>query len=329
MAYDGTNDYSQIDVTRPASTEEANVTPAAIQEIKRVAEAVMEKEHNSDGTHQAGIITTSYIADSAITTDLIADGAVTAAKLGAGIDGSTILSAGSVGTTELADGAVTSAKIATGAVGSTQLAASSVTPSKIGGGTLGTFLIGQSDGSFSLLALSGAISVNPTTGNVTIPASVSVPMAILQDLKSDGTDGGTFTSGSLVRRDLNSVNDPESIITGFSANMFSLGIGKYMIWAEAPAYVTGDHQAVLYDETSSAIVLSGGNSSNGNSSPATSKSTVTGLIDTTAASGNTQFSIKHQCSVTEATDGLGKHSSFTVAQEVYTQVMIIQIQAGA
>lgn len=324
MAYDGTNNFSQWDVTRPANTEIGDVLGIAIQEVKRVTQAVVELEHNSDGTHQAGAIISSYIADGAVGTDQIADGAVTAAKLGTGITGSDVLADGTVGTAQIAAAAITTSLLATGAVTTAKIAANAVTAGQLGGATAGQIPIGQSSGGFLFLALSGALTVAPTTGVVTLTNPISLEIAVLQEIQADGVDGGTFTSGSLVRRNLNSSADPGSIIS-LSANKFTLQPGKYIIWAEAPAYVTGDHQALLYNETDSAIQFSGGSCSNGNTNPQTSKSTVTGLIDLSTATGGTQFSIQHQCSVTEATDGLGKHSSFTVANEVYTQVLIIKI----
>lgn len=325
MPYSGTNNFSQWDTSKPAGTEEGNVLAPAVQEVKRVTQAVVEKEHNSDGTHTTGAIVTGYIADAAISTVKIADGAVTSGKLAAGVIGTTAITDGSVTTAKIATGAVTATQIAANAVGTAQLASSSVTVAQMGGATsAGQVLIGQAGGGFLQLVLSGALSVNATTGAVTLNNPISIDIAIIQDIKSPATDGGTFTAGSLVVRDLNSISDPSALVT-ISANKFMLPIGKYIIWAEAPAYVTGDHQAIIYDETNAIIKLNGSSCSNGNSDPTTTRSTITGFIDLSAASTPTQFSVQHQCSVTQATNGLGKASSFTVAQEVYTQVMVIKI----
>lgn len=327
MAYTGTNNFSQWDITKPALTEKGqDCLSQSITEVKRVTQAVVTKEHGTDGTHGTGVIVTGYIADSAITTVKIADGNVTAAKLGALAVGTAAIGDGTVTTAKIADNAVTTGKLADSAVGTTQIADASVTSAKLGGADApGVFLIGQSGGGFLQLALSGGISVNATTGAVTLNQDV-IKIATIQDLKADGVDGGTFTSGSLVRRDLNSVNDPGSMIVALSSNKFTLGFGHtYMIWAEVPAYVTGDHQAVIYDETNSAVLLPGSNCSNGNGSPVTTRSVIMGYIDLSAATANNQYSVQHRCDTTEATDGLGKHSSFTVTNEVYTQLMIIQI----
>lgn len=326
MAYDGTNNFSEWDVSKPGLTELGNILGIAIQEAKRVTQAVVTKEHGSDGTHAAGVIVTGYIADDAVTTAKIVDGAVTSAKLAAGAVGTGQIGAGSITSTQLAADSVTATQIAAGAVGTSEIAASAVTVAKMGGATSGVFLIGQAGGGFLQLALSGAISVNATTGVVSLANSNAVSIATIQDLKADGTAGGTFTSGSLVRRDLNSLNDPSALLVSLSANIFTLPFGgKYMFWAEVPAYVTGDHQAVLYDETNAAVKLPGSNCSNGNSSPDTSRSVIMGYIDLSTATANVSYSIKHQCSVTEASDGLGKASSFTVTSEVYTQAMLIKI----
>lgn len=325
MAYDGTNNFSQWDVTRPAGTELGDILAIAIQEVKRVTQTVVENEHNSDGSHKTGFIVSGYLAAGSVATAAIADGAVTAAKLAANIVNSSALADGAVGTNQLADGAVSTAKIAVNAVGNSQIANSAVTSGKLGGGVTGGFLIGQAGGGFLQFALSGALSVDPTSGVVTLTTPISTDIAVIQDIKADGTDGGTFTSGALRLRDLNSLNDPAGFVVALSGNKFTLPIGKYVLWAEVPAYVTGDHQAIVYDETNSVIKLSGSSCSNGNLAPLTSRSVIMGYLDYSMASSDTQLDIQHQCDTTEATDGFGKASSFTVANEVYTQIMIIKI----
>lgn len=323
MAYDGTDNFSQWDVTRPAGTEIGDVLGIALQEVKRITQAVVELEHNSDGTHQNGSIIQAYLADAAVGTDQLADGAVTAAKLATGIVSGSIIADGAVGTTQIEDAAVTTAKIANLAIGTALIAGAAVTPAKMGGATANQILVGQTGGAWNAVTLSGGATID-NTGVLTIVNPIAVDVAILQDIKADGTDGGTFTSGALQTRDLNSLNDPASFVA-LSGNKFTIPVGKYIIWAEVPAYLVGDHQAVLYDETNAVIKFSGSSSSNASTDLHTSRSVITGYLDLSSAGAPTQFSIKHQCSTTEATDGFGKHSSFTVAQEVYTQVMLFKV----
>lgn len=324
MAYDGTDNFSQWDVTRPANTEQGNVLGVAIQEVKRVVQAVVELEHNSDGSHQAGSIVQSYIANDAVGTDQIADGAVTADKLAANIVDSGSLADGAVGTTQLADDAVTNAKLAANAVETTSIANSAVTPTKLGGATAnGQILVGQVAGGWNAVTMTGDATISET-GVVSLASVLAIDVAIIQDIKNNGVDGGTFTSGSFVTRDLNSLSDPGSLIS-LSANKFSIPPGQYIIWAEVPAYVTGDHQAILYNETASFLALSGSSSSNASTDLIASRSIITGFMDLSTSTDPTQFSIKHQCTTTEASDGFGKASSFSGATEVYTQVMVIKV----
>ena len=71
-------------------------------------------------------------------------------------------------------------------------------------------------------------------------------VAILSDVKSSGTAGGSFTSGSWVDRTLNTEVDPESFVTFSSSNdYFALESGTYKINWSAPAHAVDSHQTKL------------------------------------------------------------------------------------
>ena len=96
-------------------------------------------------------------------------------------------------------------------------------------------------------------------GGVTFASPVGLfsSYAIIQDQKSDTTEGGGATSGSWQKRDLNTeIADPDGIVS-LSSNQFILGAGNYYIKWTAPGYKVERFQSRLYDATNSAVVGKG------------------------------------------------------------------------
>jgi hypothetical protein len=146
-------------------------------------------------------------------------------------------------------------------------------------------------------------------------------IAVLEDQKTSGTDGGTFTNGADQTRTLNTeVSDPDGIVS-LSGNQFTLGAGTYILQWRAPAFRVNPHQSMLYSVTGSAVVQRGSSefTDDGNSN-ATNNSSGTALVTT---GGSTTYEIRHRCQTTRATDGFGRANTF--GTQVYTRVLIIKI----
>lgn len=131
---------------------------------------------------------------------------------------------------------------------------------------------------------------------------------IIEDQKSSGSQGGTFTSGSMQTRTLNTkVYDPGSICT-LASNKFTLPAGTWYIEWIAIANQVGYHQSELYNVTDAVSVKTGTNGySNGGADYCTNQSQ--GATVVTIASPK-DFSIRHQSTGTRATDGFGYGSTF-------------------
>lgn len=148
---------------------------------------------------------------------------------------------------------------------------------------------------------------------------------IMADIKTSGTNGGTFTSGAWQVRELNTVN--HNSITGASllSNRFTLPAGTYHVQASAPAYSDGEHvsfhKAILYDVTHSATLLIGTSERLLSINEDSNRSFIDGVITLTE---ETAMEIRHRCSVSMGTTGFGAACSFGVS-EVYTQVSIVKI----
>lgn len=157
------------------------------------------------------------------------------------------------------------------------------------------------------------------------PSIAAIPLlrkvATIKDVKSSGTNGGTFTSGSYVTRTLNTLNDPFGIVTSLSSNQFILPAGKYHLRAIVPAFETAHHKAKLKNITDSTDTIIGSSASVTQAATVGSDSIVEDVFTITAPK---TFEIQHRCSTTESGDGLGWASSFGDS-EVYTNVIITKL----
>lgn len=143
--------------------------------------------------------------------------------------------------------------------------------------------------------------------------------AILEDQKSDATDGGGLDKDDgWAIRDLNTeVADPDSI-TSISSNKFTLQAGSYLITWIVPAYRTGENVTRLYDVTNSAtkgVSLTGYvNSSDSTQIHMNGSARV-------SPTGATEYRIEHNCKVSKTGNGRGVSANLGV-NEVYTHVEI-------
>ncbi|MFC1975047.1 hypothetical protein ACFLXQ_01455 [Chloroflexota bacterium] len=139
----------------------------------------------------------------------------------------------------------------------------------------------------------------------------------LEDRKSSGSHGGTFTLGAWRTRVLNT----EVIDTGgnctLSGNQFTLTAGTYIIYASAPALWVQSHKTRLYNVSDGTVIAHGTSGYTTNTDYVSTRSFVAGRF--TIASTKT-FRLEHRCTVTRTTNGLGTSSG--LATEVYAQVQL-------
>jgi len=147
-------------------------------------------------------------------------------------------------------------------------------------------------------------------------------VAYIKDLKSSGTNGGTFTSGAWQTRDLNTLEGDETFIS-LSSNAFTLQPGKYEIDADACAYFVAQHKAKLRNTSDSSDVIIGSAeyTSNGASDTPHSTSKVKGIFSISSAK---TFELQHRCTKTQASNGFGGSASYSV-DELYTQIKITKL----
>ncbi len=141
------------------------------------------------------------------------------------------------------------------------------------------------------------------------PAYVKV-----SDVKVNGTQGGTFTSGAWRTRDLNTVNSDTAGIASVAANRVTLAAGTYECLISAPAAQVGAHQTRLQNITSGTTLLLGTSEYIGLANLLQSRSIIQGRFILASASA---LEIQHICSSTFATQGLGVAGALGVS-EVFT-----------
>jgi hypothetical protein len=156
-----------------------------------------------------------------------------------------------------------------------------------------------------------------------LPAGTTKKIAVLQDQKADGTDGGTFTTGAWQTRTINTlVSDPTGIITSLASNQIELATGTYTIRAECAACVQVDrHRMRIQNVTDATTIIQGPNSDANSGAGANGEAGAYVEGRVTVASGTKKFEIQHRCQTTRATDGFGADCTFGTT-EVYLQVIV-------
>ncbi|MFC1500993.1 hypothetical protein ACFL58_00895 [Elusimicrobiota bacterium] len=152
---------------------------------------------------------------------------------------------------------------------------------------------------------------------------VSGQFASIEDQKTSGTNGGTFTSGAWQTRTLNAVQASRGSFFSLSSNQVTLAAGTYRIMASAPAYYVGAHKLRLRNITDGTTAVYGTAALSNTSTQASSGRSVCQGIVTIAAQKT--FEVQHYCASTRATDGLGQAAGFGDT-EIYAILCIQKIR---
>lgn len=157
------------------------------------------------------------------------------------------------------------------------------------------------------------INLNETTTGPT-----NSRIATVRDVKSSGTNGGTFNSGSWVKRDLNNLSGDVSFIA-LNNDTMVLDSGVYFVRAYGPAYRVNNHQIRLYNSSADSVEAVG---TMGRTVIATATSDLMAIVEVKTTTA--KYIIEHQCENTRNNNGLGLANSW--GDNVYTQVRIKKLQ---
>ena len=156
----------------------------------------------------------------------------------------------------------------------------------------------------------------------------SISNWIIRDVKTSGTDGGTFTAGAWQTRDLNTLTKPSGVgtevqlaVSPATTNQLRIEAGTYRIFAIA---CCGDdpeqNKCKLRNITDSTDTLIG------SSARAPSGGSGNSLIHGFFTIASTKvFELQHRCTSTTLTSGFGDATGVAGVSEVYSSIYIEKI----
>lgn len=161
-----------------------------------------------------------------------------------------------------------------------------------------------------------------SNGAGALPTMQAIPLIVVSDQKTSGTNGGTFTSGGWRTRDINTEDYDGSSLCSIAANQITLAAGDYIAIIRAPATQIGYHQSRLQNVTDAVTLLVGSDAYTYNS--AVYAQTDSFIIGKFSIAASKAIEIQHICYVTCNTFGFGiTYNLFS--KEVYTQALFWKI----
>lgn len=163
----------------------------------------------------------------------------------------------------------------------------------------------------------GAIDAAAARTNLGINISDYI---LIRDVKSSGTDGGTFSSGSYQTRDLNEETSDVGGHASIAANQITLAAGTYECFIQCPAVEVDLHKARLQNisDATTTIIGSSAKSSDGGDDQGYSM-----IIGTFTIATSKTFEVQHRTSTGKVTIGFGQAVSFGDS-EIYTIAQFIK-----
>lgn len=134
-----------------------------------------------------------------------------------------------------------------------------------------------------------------------------------RDKKTQGTQGGTFTSGAWRTRDINEEQSDVKGICSVGSNQITLDAGTYRALIRCPAFDVDRNQARLYDNTGTAVLLLGSSQYYDKDNQGYGCSLIIGRF---TLSETSVLEVQHRCDTTRADLGFGVYANYT--DEIYT-----------
>lgn len=172
--------------------------------------------------------------------------------------------------------------------------------------------------------IQGTLDGTPSSGTVdlsaltlTLPSLNRLPLLVFRHVASDGTNGGTATSGSWQTRTITEETVDTNNLGSLSSNEITLSAGTYRLSSECNFYAVNYVQTRLYNVTDAAVIAYGLSQYLGSGQIYPVKL----FCRFTIASTKT-IRIEYRCSTTSATYGQGEATSWSGNEEVYATVVI-------
>ena len=146
-------------------------------------------------------------------------------------------------------------------------------------------------------------------------------IAIFNETQASGTNGGTFTSGSYIKRTLNTTVVNNIVGCSIAASVITLPAGSYNVFATSPCFKVDNNKAKLRNTTAGTDLAIANTSYTGSADDACIVSQVQAYFTLAVSS---TIELQHRAASTRATNGYGVQSGFGDS-EIYSQIMIIKV----
>lgn len=194
--------------------------------------------------------------------------------------------------------------VANGGTGASSLTADSV-------------ILGNGTAAVQLVAPGTSGNVLKSNGTTWTSGAVPMLVAFIKDVKTNGSLGGASVAGTQTRA-LNTLEDPDGIVSSLASDQFTLPAGTYTIEVSAPAFRVDRHQVRLNNVTDGTQPIIGAAAFSGSVGDyGATRAILAGTITTTASK---VFQVLHQTATVNA-GGLGLDMS-SGHPEVFTIVKI-------
>lgn len=142
----------------------------------------------------------------------------------------------------------------------------------------------------------------------------------IEDQKTSGTNGGTFTAGAWQTRDLNTEVSDAGGHASVASNQITLAAGTYRVRAHAYAGGVNAHRLRLQNITDGTTLLLGSD----HLSTSTANSSNHAMLEGEFTIASTKvIELQHRCQTTGTTNGLGYASGW--GTEVYSVVTMVKV----
>ena len=158
--------------------------------------------------------------------------------------------------------------------------------------------------------------------NANLSFAANSPIAIFNETQASGTQGGEFTSGSFVKRTLNTTLINTISGCSIASSVITLGAGTYNVTAYAPAYAVNSHKCRLQNTTAGTTLVLGLNNYTSNGFPYAGNHSFANITFT--LTGSTNIELQHRCETTKTINGFGGLCGFAGISETYSQIQIVQ-----
>jgi hypothetical protein len=180
--------------------------------------------------------------------------------------------------------------------------------------TSGTLaLVQNAGGSLTFISASASVFTASASG-------AGITMAVFNETQASGTNGGTSTSGSFIKRTLNTTVKNDITGCSIASSVITLPAGTFYVFASSPVIQAGYQQAKIRNTTDSTDLAL---STSGYSPPATSVSIDSNIQGLFVLAASKTIELQYRVQTGVGTNGLGVATSF--GSEIYSQITIMKV----